>query len=493
MDATSAALDRLLAAEEFLLTYRRYFSPRQLGHRLFRELNECRTHSRFLGCLRLLDVWLRSRFDVGVVDRDKRLYALIDDKRRFDAEDVRDEMNRVLLSLICSRAAARRRRLLWSDAHGLRTESERCRIWTYRPNVIAEMLTRLDHELFAAIPISEFRDNAWTRPDGALKAPKLRAYIARGNRIADWVATNILAQNAFPAQSKAFSRFVAIAWYCKDLGNFAGCASIVAGCECSDVSRLHGYWGQYISRNIKILFNALRNGVCNSANNFTHYRQAFKRRFYKDGAPCVPNLAVILRDLVYIEENPDSVPDPAGTGLQVPNVKKLDLLRETLSVVRQTQLRAYPQASHELGRPELRARLLLLPAKDADWIRERSNRMRPSPSWVSDAASTSSPSSEIGIAATANNSCCADDGTEASVSSNSSSGSIDGSALGDTSAASESDDTLLDFAAAHAADTLSPLSPASAGSSPPDFRLPPSLPASADDHPRHMHSTTKNT
>lgn len=90
-------------------------------------------------------------------------------------------------------------------------------------------------QIFRQIEPEEFYDKAWTKEK---RAPNLAALVARSDQVSYWVASNILAQKTAATQSRALNRYVLIAQWCEQLGNFNSLMGILGGFHLWCISRL---------------------------------------------------------------------------------------------------------------------------------------------------------------------------------------------------------------------------------------------------------------
>jgi len=87
--------------------------------------------------------------------------------------------------------------------------------------------------------------------------------------------------------------------------------------------------------------------------------------------PCVPQVALFLRDLTFIEDgNTDYNVDGS------PNEKKLHMIAKLITQIHQLQHAPYEDISAKID-PSLQRRLEVLPRKNLEWLEQRSKELRP--------------------------------------------------------------------------------------------------------------------
>lgn len=237
------------------------------------------------------------------------------------------------------------------------------KLFSFTPTQIAEELTRVDHELFSAIPLEEFLEKRWedkTRPS------KLRDFIERSNNLSDWVASHILVQTTLSAQTHVVQLFIEVCKWCEAMGNFYSCSGIFGGFNKWCTSRLTKTWK--IKHSHKLL-HAHVHLVISEEKNYSNYRTRLAEKL-RNAKPCVPHVAVFLRDLTFVEDgNLDFVNGE-------PNVKKISLIGDIVEQIRSLQVTRFSLDDRATD-PFLAHRLRTLPRRDEAWLEKRSLELRP--------------------------------------------------------------------------------------------------------------------
>ena len=87
--------------------------------------------------------------------------------------------------------------------------------------------------------------------------------------------------------------------------------------------------------------------------------------------PCVPHVAVFLRDLTFIEDgNLDWGAD------SLPNQKKIGMVGALIAQIHRLQYVTYPE-DEERHNAALAHKLTVLPRRSLDWLEKRSKELRP--------------------------------------------------------------------------------------------------------------------
>lgn len=354
--------------EAILLAYKRYTTPRRLSRSLFTILSDSIKLvdvSRIVACLHLFNYWLRLRIDSEYLClRTQLIDTLMQLSSTRDAT-VRTEANRVKLSLLWSNRVRRRLRRPDSVMPAAASSSS-SRLWTYNSDLIAEALTQIEHEQFCAVPLTDYNDKAWSRPG---LARRLKAFIERSNITAEWVASNILIQPSAAMQLKLFCKFIWIAQRCHKLGNHSSCAAIFAGCSKNCISRLFRVW-RTPDKQYRVLYSFIQ-GVTSPDKNYARYRSLLQAQLDSPDVAFVPHVAVILRDLTFIEDGNSDFTSDDGS----PNWQKITMLRSTLTIIQRSKNTPFKKLRDVP--PPLRTILEKLPRKAEDYLEKRSNEMRP--------------------------------------------------------------------------------------------------------------------
>ncbi|PRP83686.1 hypothetical protein PROFUN_03841 [Planoprotostelium fungivorum] len=174
-------------------------------------------------------------------------------------------------------------------------------IWDCDDEEIARQLSIIEFNIFSSIQASELMNQAWTKPRLRHKAPNIIKMTERSNLISNWVAFTILSQEKIRKRVKAVTRFIRIAEFTAGMNNFSTAMAIVSGgLGCTAVHKLKYTWAELPNQQSRT-FQELSEKLTDPL--------AYRNMLNAADQPCIPFLGLFLRDLVYIDENPDTIDD----------------------------------------------------------------------------------------------------------------------------------------------------------------------------------------
>jgi len=141
---------------------------------------------------------------------------------------------------------------------------------------VARQLTIEEFEMYCCVEPRELIGQAWQREDKSEKAPNLVALIERFNKIAYWVATEILTKHELKTKVKYIQKFIKIAVMCYECNNFNSVMQILSGLNNSAVKRLKSTW-EAVGDRAKKKMQELES-LMNPQSNFKNYRTALSQR-----------------------------------------------------------------------------------------------------------------------------------------------------------------------------------------------------------------------
>ncbi|KAF2075923.1 hypothetical protein CYY_002771 [Polysphondylium violaceum] len=165
------------------------------------------------------------------------------------------------------------------------------------PVELARQLTLIEFNFFCKILPSDFSNQAWSKADSKEKVPNLIALINRSNTLSYWVATEILSSNNIKHRATVLKRFITIAEILFKFNNFNTLMAVILGLNLGSIQRLKKTW-ELLPKNMHESFQQLTL-VTSERQNYLSYRKIISTPTY----PCLPFMAVYLRDLTFIEEN----------------------------------------------------------------------------------------------------------------------------------------------------------------------------------------------
>ncbi|KAJ1977159.1 hypothetical protein H4R33_006275 [Dimargaris cristalligena] len=144
------------------------------------------------------------------------------------------------------------------------------------PKELFHQLTLMEHTMFRAISIDEFCHHGKCKDSGERQAlaPKLNNLIRWFNRMAIWVAKQILTALELPDRIRLVQNFILIAHQCLIWHNYNTCFEIVSGLTLSSVKRLHQTWAG-VSNKSQMMLNQL-NTIMSQRPNYKMYRACLR-------------------------------------------------------------------------------------------------------------------------------------------------------------------------------------------------------------------------
>ncbi|KAE8151354.1 ras guanine nucleotide exchange factor domain-containing protein [Aspergillus avenaceus] len=200
------------------------------------------------------------------------------------------------------------------------------------PTELARQLTILEFNHHARIKPAECLNQKWKKRMSNSPEPStgVNAMILHSNRLSNWVAELVLAQDELKKRVNMIKLFVNAADVCRSLKNYATLMSIISGLGITPVYRLRMTWG-LVKPEVRALLEDLKE-LMSSEKNFIKYRDMLRRT----GPPCVPFLGIYLTDLTFID---DGIPDVTNSGMI--NFTKRTKLAEVLQDIQQYQNMPY--------------------------------------------------------------------------------------------------------------------------------------------------------
>ncbi len=199
---------------------------------------------------------------------------------------------------------------------------------------MAEQLTLREQSYFQIVEIHEYYGKAWD--DGDARSPHLSKIITRFADMSYWVATTILeAQDMDGAPSdkcraQTISRFIHTMNELYNLNNFNTLMQIWTALNMSVVERLRGAWA-LVDESDRAIMDKI-GALMHHSNNYERYREALD---LVEDDPCIPFHSLLLRDLLYIEE------DETHFEEGIVNFEKMTLLSQLFERLQDFRLQLY--------------------------------------------------------------------------------------------------------------------------------------------------------
>lgn len=356
------------AMSKFVFTFGRYIKPTRIIGTLLKELTETiyssginaegnYSSARIASILLFTDVWLRSMIHCESLTQNNQVLDMVRRLCRSTSSAIREAAARVYCSLVWALSNRRLKRQMRCVTTPLGSSSSSSiiggphahqqRIWSLTFSALAAIMSEIEWQEFARIPFADFQGKAWSEPERfPNRAPLLRAFIDRSNNIGAWTASSILAQKTDKSKAAAFNAFIMLAAGCLEAGNFSSASSLMNGFALRALDRVKELLpvkGKYI-----LMYNKL-NDILGASHGYANYRKALEART-KAKEAFIPNCAVILKDLTFIE---DANPDTADNGTRI-NGQKMDLLQRVFEIRHRSITQKYDNEKKREGEKDPR-------------------------------------------------------------------------------------------------------------------------------------------
>jgi len=199
----------------------------------------------------------------------------------------------------------------------------------YKPDLIAQQLTRIEFDIWKSIEPYELLSKAWCTEKLRHKAIHVRDLINRSNTVSLWVASSILFEEKVKDRTKILSKFIRIARELYNLNNFSSLIAIISGINNAAVRRLkltfENLKGKYLEE-----LEFLEKQIATDDG-----YKGLRDTIHTKNPPIIPFLGIYLTQLIYIEDgNPDYIN-------HLINFRKKELIYMVIDEVQQYQLIDY--------------------------------------------------------------------------------------------------------------------------------------------------------
>jgi len=164
------------------------------------------------------------------------------------------------------------------------------------PLEVARQLTLLEHDMFVRITPRELLHKQWAADEADQLSAFVLALIERFNTVSFWVATELMSAPVAKDRVTLLKRFIAIAQYCRAVGNYNSMMEIVVGLSLGPISRLKQLWKSLPTKYTRMLEQLME--LASSQSNYASYRAELKVH----PLPVLPYFGVFLKDLTFIED-----------------------------------------------------------------------------------------------------------------------------------------------------------------------------------------------
>eukprot|EP00027_Filamoeba_sp_ATCC50430_P005761 CAMPEP_0168547718 /NCGR_PEP_ID=MMETSP0413-20121227/4184_1 /TAXON_ID=136452 /ORGANISM="Filamoeba nolandi, Strain NC-AS-23-1" /LENGTH=1073 /DNA_ID=CAMNT_0008577987 /DNA_START=51 /DNA_END=3269 /DNA_ORIENTATION=- len=202
-----------------------------------------------------------------------------------------------------------------------------------KPVEVARQLTLIDFNNIRRITPQELSHQAWNKAHSKELAPNVVEMITRFNTVNYWVATELVMCPNIKKRNSILKRFIQIADQLQKLNNFNSMIAILVGLSLGAVQRMSKTW-ESLPKQYSALFNEMQE-FTSSHGNFRTLRKAI-RTLQLEGEPVIPHMAIILRDLTFIEDGNQNF-RPNG----MVNFEKMSMLAKVFAQVQSYQRQVY--------------------------------------------------------------------------------------------------------------------------------------------------------
>jgi len=169
-------------------------------------------------------------------------------------------------------------------------------------STLATQMTVMEQELFSAIKPGEFLKDSWHSIERDTRAPQLSALVKRFNDVSFWVATQVVMSSSVKHQTMTIRKFIKVAYKLFRFHNYNSLMQILSGLHNVSVNRLKPAWAA-LPGNAQDKFKKM-NEFMSADQNFQQYREVMNELSHSR-TPAIPYLVLYMRDITFIEENPD--------------------------------------------------------------------------------------------------------------------------------------------------------------------------------------------
>ncbi|EDO39513.1 predicted protein [Nematostella vectensis] len=287
--AAGASKTDMVYYEAFLTTYRTFISSKDLINKLlyrerrFRERGHKKaSQNAFFLLLRVVDE-LTGRVERCILEQlMKEVYRLLCNGDLYVGKILRGKMLPK-----CDNYYKRDRSISSPMPPQTPTSFNPAVIFNFHAHHLAEQLTLIDAQNFAAIEIPEIL--AWGKEQSEGNSPNLTVFTENFNKVSYWSRSYILSFEKPQDREKAYLKFLKIMKHLRRFNNFNSFLAILSAMDCSAVRRLD--WPKHYLDQL-----AEYTELIDSSSSFRAYRAALAEA----QPPCIPYLGLILQDVTFV-------------------------------------------------------------------------------------------------------------------------------------------------------------------------------------------------
>eukprot|EP01128_Nolandella_sp_AFSM9_P001559 TRINITY_DN1175_c0_g1_i1.p1 TRINITY_DN1175_c0_g1~~TRINITY_DN1175_c0_g1_i1.p1 ORF type:complete len:844 (-),score=218.24 TRINITY_DN1175_c0_g1_i1:59-2443(-) len=200
------------------------------------------------------------------------------------------------------------------------------------PVEIARQLTLAFFDLFLLIRGKELLNKNFDKPD---KAPNLFAFSKFFNHVTDWIGTQVLSFPTPKQRARVIEIFIAVCDKFVELKNYCGIFAVVSSLCHFAIDRLHETW-RLLPKREKEKWDLLQD-FATPMGNFKNMRVIAENA----QPPTIPPLALLVKDLTFIEDGNE---DYSDSKKKIINVEKVFMLGKIVQRVKHIQAVRYQLA-----------------------------------------------------------------------------------------------------------------------------------------------------
>ena len=170
-------------------------------------------------------------------------------------------------------------------------------IFNFKSVEIAQYLTCESYQLYSNIPESELYNKNFDRKDKNLKSPNIKKIFERYDKLTYFIIEDICSYDNANERVDAIEKWIRVAYKCFELKNF------------SDLIMLNTLFCHYLlKKKLKKTWAKLSKKALNNLDKFNRFCSAdqcykkIRNEIFRSKGPYIPYIAILLKQLIYIEE-----------------------------------------------------------------------------------------------------------------------------------------------------------------------------------------------
>jgi len=182
---------------------------------------------------------------------------------------------------------------------------------------VAEVITQLDYEKFKEIKHRELLNQGWKKKDREQKSPNLLKMIAQYNRRCKWAQIAILSARGLEQRQKTLTWFIKLVAYLIKIQNYNSSWAVTGALNSTPIYNMKHTWAGIKKKDKDDFENQTK--LFKATGNYRLLRQ----RMETLKPPAIPQLGVLLKDLVFIDDGFLLMGNKTGLKINFRKCKKL--------------------------------------------------------------------------------------------------------------------------------------------------------------------------